>query len=87
MDAVESQAEKKRQDKNLKYSRYHAIIAKVLETFVDAQKGTVLNNIPLQFGPFAKTVNLKVPLGLIIGDIQGGNKMCCSVASYSNCLS
>jgi hypothetical protein len=38
----------------------------------------------LNFGGFTKTVNIKVPCGVIIGDLQGGDKICCSSPSYSN---
>jgi hypothetical protein len=38
------------------------------------------------FGDDTKLVNLKVPVIFIIGDMQGGDKICCTTCHYSNKL-
>lgn len=48
----------------------------VLQSFCAAQCTGALDNIPLTLGYKTKTVNLKVPLAFIIGDIQGGDGIC-----------
>ena len=42
----------------------------VLQSYCAAQSNGALDNIPLTLGSKTKTVNLKVPLAFIIGDIQ-----------------
>lgn len=86
LDNIETQIERKAQGNDLKYSRFHSVIAKVLETFVFAQRSNVLSNVELTIGNFTKIVNIKVPCAFIIGDIQGGDKMCCSSPSYDKRL-
>lgn len=51
-----------------------------------AQRDGTLDNQTITLGGQTKTVNIKVPCAFIIGDMQGGDKMCCSTASYSNTL-
>ena len=48
----------------------------------DAQKEGELENVTLRLGNKQKTVNLKVPLAFIIGDIQGGDGICGRSAYY-----
>ena len=42
-----------------------------------------MDGVPLTLGNKTKTVNLKVPLAFIIGDIQGGDGICGRSAYYS----
>lgn len=86
MAAIESKSERERQDHDLKYGRMHAIYHTVLETFIEAQRGTILNQISLTLGGITKTVNIKVPCFFIIGDIVGGDKICCTSPSYKTTL-
>ena len=89
LSLVESAAETKHNandDTALKPKRLHAIFKTILASLLEAQKVGALNNIPLQFGDVTKMVNLKVPVSFIIGDIQGGDKICCRTVSYSNTL-
>jgi len=81
-NAMETTKEKQNQDMDLKHTRMHLIYAKVLETFVKSQNDESLNNISLNIGGFTKTVNIKIPCMFIIGDIQGGDKICCTSATY-----
>jgi hypothetical protein len=53
-----------------------------LKTFIDAHNSGFLDNITLSQ---QHVVNLHVPCIFNIGDMQqGGDKMCCSLAGYSN---
>ena len=62
------------------------MFSKILETFIFAQKTGILNNIQLTLGNVTKIINIKVPYAFIIGDMQGGDKICCSAPSYSKIL-
>ena len=44
----------------------------------------MLNNFLLQLGTTRKVVNLKVSGVVVLGDMQGGDKICCSSATYTN---
>jgi hypothetical protein len=57
-----------------------------LATFDDAQKEGALDNISLTFGNHTKRVNLKLVCFFVIGDMQGGDKITCTSASYSNTM-
>lgn len=54
----------------------------VLHSFKEAQKDGALDGVPLTLGNKTRTVNLKVPLAFIIGDIQGGDGICGRSAYY-----
>jgi hypothetical protein len=83
---IQSQADAKRQSQDLKAERLHAIFKVVLATFVDAQKEGALGNVSLTFGHHTKRVNLKLVCFFVIADMQGGNKITCTSASYSNTM-
>lgn len=71
----------------MKSLRLHQVFKAVLESFRQAQEGSLLANISLMLGENnSKTVNLKVPLFFIIGDMQGGDKICCTTTSYGHTL-
>jgi hypothetical protein len=72
------------QTSHLKYQRLHAIFKVILETLIDAQAPNALNGIELTLGGVTKTVNLSVPVNFIIGDMQGGDKICACSPCYSN---
>ena len=82
LSIIESSAERERQSNDLKYSRYHSIFAKILETYILAQKGFTLKGIKIKLGNETRIVDIKVPCAFIIGDIQGGDKLCCSSPCY-----
>jgi hypothetical protein len=83
---IQSQADAKGQSQDLKAERLHAIFKVVLATFVDAQKEGALDNVSLTFGHHTKRVNLKSVCFFVIGDMQGGDKITCTSASYSNTM-
>jgi hypothetical protein len=69
------------QTSHLKYQHIHAIFKVILETLTDAQAPNTLDGIELTLGGITKTINiLHVPVNFIIGDMQGGDKICaCSL--------
>ncbi len=71
-------------NKHLKYSRLHAIFRAILYTFVEAQAKDALNNCPVTFGQQTKIVDILIECSYIIGDMQGGDKLCATPACYSN---
>jgi hypothetical protein len=80
-------SEEKNLSKEVKAEHLHAIFKTILVTVIEAQQSGALDNIPLIFGDNTKLVNyLKVPVIFIIGDMQGGDKICCTTCHYSNKL-
>ena len=87
LDLITSKEQKKRMSSDMKALRLHKIFDAVLQSFHDAQTGTSLKNVTLTLGESnTKVVDLKVPLFYIIGDMQGGDKMCCTSATYNTKL-
>jgi hypothetical protein len=87
LSIIQSQANAKGQSQDLKVERLHVIFKVVLATFVDVQKEGALDNASLTFGHHhTKRVNLKLVCFFAIGDMQGGDKMTCTSASYSNTM-
>jgi hypothetical protein len=72
------------QTSHLKYQRLHAIFKVILETLIDAQAPNALDGIELTLGGITKVVNIHVPVNFIIGDMQGGDKICACSPCYSN---
>ena len=56
----------------------------LLETLLDAQLPNALDGIELTLGSVTKTVNIHVPVNFIIGNMQGGDKICACSPCYSN---
>ena len=84
---IQSAAENNAYSKELKAERLHAIFKTILTSLIEAQQAGALDHIRLLLGTQTKRVNLKVPVLFIIGDMQGGDKICCSSVAYSNKLS
>jgi hypothetical protein len=56
-----------------KCSRHHLIVQKLIESHVHVQRQGGIHGIPIELGTTRKVlVNVKVPVGLILGDMQGG---------------
>ena len=87
LNIVDSKAERKGQTNEYKGERLHAIFRTVLKLFIDAQNSGLLDNITVTLGGVERVVNLRIPCVFIIGDMQGGDKICCSSAGYSNKMS
>jgi hypothetical protein len=86
LSMIQSQADAKGQSQDLKAECLHAIFKVVLATFVDAQKEGALDNVSLTFGLHIKRANLKLVCFFVIGDMQGGDKITCTSASYSSTM-
>jgi hypothetical protein len=84
LNIVDSKQERKGQSNEYKGNRLHAIFSTVLQSFIDAQTSGLLDNITVTLGGVERVVNLRIPCAFIIGDMQGGDKICCSSAGYSN---
>jgi hypothetical protein len=69
-----------------KCSRHHQILQKLLESHITIQRAGGIEDIPIELGTVRKQVNVKVPVGLILGDMQGGDKHYGSVVGYSNAM-
>jgi hypothetical protein len=70
-----------------KYSQHHQIVQKHIESHVEIQRQGGIGGIPIELGTAQKAlVNVKVPVGLILGDMQGGDKHCGSVVGYSKTM-
>ena len=86
LSLLHSTAEEKLFGNDLKYSCLHKVFETILSSFVEAQQQGALTNVALQLGDQIRKVNLKVPCFFIIGDMQGGDKLCACAPAYSNTL-
>ena len=86
LSLIQSAAEDRNHSKETKAERLHAIFKTILASLIEAQQTGALDDIPLLVGDETKRVNLKVPVIFIIGDMQGGDKICCTTCHYSNKL-
>ena len=84
LSLIQSAAEDKNNSTEKKAERLHAIFKTILASLIEAQKPGALDNIPIRFGNVTKVVDLKVPVLFIIGDMQGGDKICTTACHYSN---
>jgi hypothetical protein len=83
---IQSNVEDKNHSKELKAKRPHSIFKAILATLIEAQQARAFDHIPLLFGDETKRVKLKVSVLFIIGDMQGGDQICCTTCHYSNKL-
>ncbi len=86
LSLIQSSTEDKNLSKELKAERLRTIFKTLLASIIEAQESGALDDIPITFGGVTKIVNLKVPVIFIIGDMQGGDKICCTTCHYSNKL-
>ena len=70
----------------VKMDRYQAIIKAVVAGIVECQKGGKFDHVPLTIANQTKHVNLKIAVMFIVGDIQGGDKLCGVTVAYGNTL-
>ena len=66
-----------------KQRRYHKILSVILESLVKVQQEGGFHGVDITLGNYQKKVNVKVPVGMILGDMQGGDKHCNSCVGYS----
>jgi hypothetical protein len=70
-----------------KSSRYHRMMKALLASHVAVQRQGGVQDVTVELGTFRKEhVNIKVPVAMIIGDMQGGDKHCGSKIGYSKDL-
>ena len=69
-----------------KSAKFHKVLRQVLDSYIQVQQNGGILNHQLTLGTVTKIVNIKVPCGLILGDMQGGDKHCGSCVSYSYSL-
>jgi hypothetical protein len=62
---------------------HHKILQKLLESHITIQRAGDIEDIPIELGTVRKRVNVKVPVGLILVDMQGDDKHCGSIVEYS----
>jgi hypothetical protein len=84
VNIVDSKQERLHQTNEFNGKCLHAILHTLLESFIHEQNLALLDNTTLTLGSQQYIVNLRIPCVFIIGDMQGGDKMCCSSADYSN---
>jgi len=56
----------------------------ILATLVEIQQQGGIKDIAVTLGNTTKRVNILLPVTFIIGDIQGGDKICCRAPTYVN---
>ena len=79
-----SKAQARRQgtkDGAIRCKRFNQILEVILSTFRSAQNSDQLNQVTLQLADWVKVVNLKVPVALIIGDLQGADQLVGRIAT------
>lgn len=82
--AFESKAQRSNQSPQTKSQRLHALFRVGMESYVECEQNrcSALKGVMLKLGDVAKQCNIKIACGLVLGDIQGGDKICCRSASY-----
>lgn len=72
----ESQAQRHASNAKDKATRLHLIFAAILRSYVECQRSGGIKGARLNLGGIARIVDVKVPCIFIIGDMQGGDKIC-----------
>ena len=81
-----SKAQGRRQrtmDAGLRCRRFNQILEVILSTYRVAQTTDRLHQATLQLADWSKTVNLKVPLAVIVGDLEGADQLVGRFGGYS----
>ena len=79
-----STSERERMNTTTKTQRLQSIFRAVLDSFILCQRAGGLHGISLTLGGITKTVDIKIPCAFIIGDIQGGDKLCGRKLTYQD---
>ena len=83
LSAFEGAADRKKQSPATKSKRLHSLFRAGMQSYLNCEKDlSLLSNISLSLGGITKHVNLRVACALILGDVQGGDKICCRSATY-----
>ena len=88
LTAFESKAQRSEQSPQTKSQRLHALFRAGMESYIKCEQDqcSVLKNVMLRLGDVTKQRNIKIACGLVLGDIQGGDKICCRSASYKSTM-
>jgi hypothetical protein len=83
LSAFETASERQNQSSEIKSRRLHTMFGAGMKSYIALEKTPqLLSGIVLSIAGKTKVVNVKIACGLIVGDIQGGDKICCRSASY-----
>ena len=84
LTAFEPKAQRRLQSPQLKSQRLHALFRVGMESYIRCEQDrcSALKDVILRLGDETKQRNIKIACGLVLGDIQGGDKICCRSASY-----
>ena len=83
LSAFESKAQRMNQTPQTKSRRLHALFRVGMDSYLKCeQDSSVLKDVMLRLAGVTKLRNIKIACGLVLGDIQGGDKICCRSASY-----
>ena len=82
--AFESKAQRSNQSPQTKSRRLHALFRVGMESYLKCEQNScsALKKVMVRLGDVTKQRNIKIACGLVLGDIQGGDKICCRSASY-----
>ena len=87
LSAFEGAKERSQQSSELKSRRLHSLFRAGMQSYVDVENDpSQMRDIFITIAGITKKVNAKIACGLIVGDIQGGDKICCRAASYKDTL-
>lgn len=88
LTAFESKAQQKNQSSQTKARRLHSLFRAGMESYVKCEQNScsALKDVLLRLGDVTKLRNIKIACGLVVGDIQGGDKICGRAASYLSSL-
>ena len=87
LSAFEGAKERSKQSAELKSRRLHSLFRAGMESYVKVEQDPLqMCNISITIAGTTKEVNAKICCGLVVGDIQGGDKICCRAASYKDSL-
>ena len=81
---IESQAQKHSAKTVEKTKRLHQIFEAILSSYIACQRQGGLKQVTLNFGGHHRLMNIKVPCAFIIGDMQGGDKICGRSVYYNS---
>ena len=78
LSAFEGHAEQKKQGSDLKSRHLHSLFGAGMKSYVALKKNpSLMSDVSVTIAGTTKVVNVKLCCGLILGNIQGGDKICC----------
>ncbi len=87
LSAFEGTKERENQPKELKARRLHSLFHAGMQSYAAVENDpSQMCALTITIAGITREVNVKIACGLVIGDIQGGDKICCRSANYSETL-